>query len=442
MFEKLFQLQTRGSSAKTEIMAGLATFMTMAYIVFVNPAVLSTDFAGNPTGLSSDAALLATCLAAAVASLLMGFYANLPIAQAPGMGENFFFVTVVMALSAAGVAESWRVALGITLIAGLLFLLISILKLRKALLNAVSSSQKNAIAVGIGLFIAFIGLQNAGIIIDSPGTLVSFNGNLLQADVAVFLFGLLLTAILMARRVTGAIIWGILGSTLLSIVLGKVEFTGVFGLPQDHAFLQFDLGGALRLYAIPFIVIFLFMDLFDTMGTIIGVSEQMDEGLKDERFESNKPFVSDAVGTVVGACTGSSTVTSYIESAVGVGYGGKTGLTAVTTGVLFLLALVFTPMVGMIGKYGPITAPALVVVGSLMVRNVSKIDWSDATEAVPAFLIILGIPLSYNIHDGLAMGFIAYPVLKLGAGRKQEINWILIVVALLFLMRYILIRDY
>jgi len=440
MFEKIFRLSEKNTTIRTEIIAGLTTFMTMAYIIFLNPAILSTDFAGNPTGLSSDAAMLATCLAAAIATLLMGLYANFPIAQAPGMGENFFFVTVVMALSAMGVADSWRVALGITLISGLLFLLLSLLKFRKAIIDAVSPSLKNAIAVGIGLLIAFIGFQNGGIILDAPGSLVQFNSQFLQTDVLVFFFGLFLTAILFVRKVRGAILWGILASALLSLVIGKVQFTGIVGLPQDHAFFKFDILGALKLYAIPFIVVFLFMDLFDTMGTLIGVGEQMGIMEENKLPGANRALISDAVGTVVGSCTGTSTVTSYIESAVGVQYGGRTGLTSVITGLLFLLALLFAPLAGMIGKYAPITAPALVIVGSMMVRNVSKIDWEDYSEAIPAFLIVLGIPLSYNIHDGLAMGFIAYPVIKLAAGKREEINWLIVVVAVLFILRYVFVN--
>ena len=345
-----------------------------------------------------------------------------------------------MALSAMGVADSWRVALGITLISGLLFLFLSLLKFRKAIIDAVSPSLKNAIAVGIGLLIAFIGFQNGGIILDAPGSLVQFNSRFLQADVLIFFFGLLLTAILFVRRVRGAILWGILASALLSLVIGKVQFTGLVGLPQDHAFFKFDILGALKLYAIPFIVVFLFMDLFDTMGTLIGVGEQMGIMEENKLPGANRALISDAVGTVVGSCTGTSTVTSYIESAVGVQYGGRTGLTSVITGLLFLLALLFAPLAGMVGKYAPITAPALVIVGSMMVRNVSKIDWEDYSEAIPAFLIVLGIPLSYNIHDGLAMGFIAYPVIKLAAGKREEINWLIVVVAVLFILRYVFVN--
>lgn len=439
MLEKLFRLSEKNTTIRTEIVAGLTTFMTMAYIIFLNPSILSTDFAGDPTGLSTDAAMLATCLAAAIATLLMGLYANFPIAQAPGMGENFFFVSVVMALSAMGVADSWRTALGITLISGVIFLVLSLLKFRKAIIDAVSPSLKNAIAVGIGLLIAFIGFQNGGIILDSPGSLVQFNSDFLQTDVLIFFFGLFLTAILFVRGVRGAILWGILASAVLSIIAGKVQYSGFVGLPQDHAFFEFDLVGALKLYALPFIVVFLFMDLFDTMGTLIGVGEQMGIMEENKLPGANRALISDAVGTVVGSCTGTSTVTSYIESAVGVQYGGRTGLTSVVTGLLFLLALLFAPLAGMIGKYAPITAPALVIVGSMMVRNVSKIDWADYSEAIPAFLIVLGIPLSYNIHDGLAMGFISYPIIKLAAGKREDVNWLIILVAVLFVARYVFV---
>lgn len=439
MLEKWFRLEEKGTTVRIELTAGLTTFMTMAYIVFVNPAILSTDFAGNPTGLPQDAALLATCLAAFVATTLMGLYANFPIAQAPGMGENFFFVTVVMALAAAGVTNAWRVALGIVFLSGVLFLLLSLLKFRKAIIDAVSPSLKNGIAVGIGLLIAFIGLQNAGVIVASPGTAVAFNDDFFQANVLIFFAGLLATAILHVRRIRGAILWGILLTTILSLMAGQVRYEGVFGLPREHAFFRFDLAAALKFQFLPFLVVFLFMDLFDTMGTIIGVAEQA--GLMEDNKlpGANRALVSDAVGTLVGACSGTSTVTSFIESTVGVEYGGRTGLTSVATGFLFLLALFFTPLIGMVGKYLPITAPALVLVGTMMMRNVAKIDWGDYSEAIPAFFIILGIPLSYNIHDGLAMGFIAYPVIKLFSGKGRDVNWLIYVVALLFLLRYALI---
>ena len=440
MFEKLFKLQEKDSTIRVEVMGGITTFLTMAYIIFVNPAVLSVDFAGNPTGLSLEAAMLATCLAAFAATMLMGLYANFPIAQAPGMGENFFFVSVVMALTAMGVADSWKVALGITFIAGVIFLALALFKFRKAIIDAVSPSLKNGIAVGIGLFIAFIGFQNGKLILASEGTLVQFNTNLLQTETIIFFVGLLATAVLFVRRVRGAIIWGILLTTVLSMIAGKVRYTGILGLPHDHAFFEFDLIGALKLTCVPFIVVFLFMDMFDTAGTLIGVGEQMGI-MKDNKLPgANRALVSDAVGTLVGSCTGTSTVTSFIESVVGVQYGARTGLASVVTGLLFLFALFFTPLVGMIGNYLPITAPALVIVGAMMMQNIQKIDWKDYSEAIPAFLVILGIPLSYSIHDGLAMGFIAYPIIKLLSGRGREINWLIALVAVLFILRYALIK--
>jgi len=436
MLEKLFKLQEKGSSVKIEVMAGLTTFLTMAYIIFLNPAILS-----NGANMEEGAVLLATCVAAFAATVLMGLYANLPIAQAPGMGENFYFIIVVTALVKMNVTNSWQVALGIVFIAGIVFLLLSLLRVRKAIIDAVSPSIKNSIAVGIGLLIAFIGFQNGGIILDAQGSLVQFNSNLLQAEPLIFFAGLFITSVLFVRKVRGAIIYGIIASTIIAVIAGKVSFSGVIGLPEQHAIFKLDILGALKLHFIPFILIFLFMDMFDTMGTLIGVGEQMDIMQDNKLPGGNRAMISDAVGTVVGACTGTSTVTSYIESAVGVQYGGRTGLTSVVAGLLFLFALFFKPVVGMVGQYMPITAPALVIVGAMMVRNVSKIDWSDYSEAIPAFLIILGIPLSYNIHDGLAMGFIAYPIIKLCSGKGKEINWLMGLVAVIFILRYVLIKT-
>jgi AGZA family xanthine/uracil permease-like MFS transporter len=437
---RLFKLDQHNTTVRRELVAGLTTFMTMSYIIFVQPTVLSTDFAGNPTGLSSDAVLLATCVSAAIATLIMGLYANYPIALAPGMGENFFFVSVIMALTAKGISNSWQVALGIVFIAGVVFLLLSLLKVRELIINAVSPSLKNGIAVGIGLFIAFIGLRNAGIILAAQGTAVRFNTNLLDPRVLIFFFGLFLTVILLARKVHGAILWGILASSVVSFVSGQVSNFGIIGLPQDTAILKFDILGALTWQCLPFIVIFLFMDMFDTMGTLIGVGEQAGY-IKDNKLpRANQALVADAAGTVAGAALGTSTVTSYIESAVGVEYGGRTGLVGVMCAALFLLSLLFSPLVGMIGRFAPITAPALVIVGAMMMKNVFKIVWDDYTEALPAFLILIGIPLSFSIADGLAMGFIAYPVIKLATGKGKQISWLMYVLAVLFIARYIFIR--
>jgi len=299
---------------------------------------------------------------------------------------------------------------------------------------------KNGIAVGIGLLIAFIGFQNAGIIIKDPATAVKFNSNILQVNVLIFLAGLIVTSVLHVRKIRGSIVWGIFFATVLALIAGQVKYEGVFGFPKDHAIMKFDLIAALKFQFLPFIIVFLFMDLFDTMGTIIGVAEQGGFMEENKLPRANRALVSDAVGTVVGACSGTSTVTSFIESTIGVEYGARTGLASVATGFLFLFALFFTPLIGMIGKYLPITAPALVIVGTMMMRNVKKIEWDDFSEAIPAFLMILGIPLSYNIHDGLAIGFIAYPIIKIFSGRGKEVNWLLYVVAALFLLRYAFIK--
>ncbi len=438
MLDRLFKLQEKGTTIRVEVMAGLATFMTMAYIIFVNPTILSVDYVGNSTGLSVDAALLATCLAAFVASVFMGLYANFPIVQAPGMGENFFFVTVIMALTARGVTNSWQVALGIVFISGIIFLILSIFRVREAIIDAVSPSLKNGIAAGIGLLIAFIGLKGSGVI-ETTEAAIKLTGDVMQPGVLIFFAGLFLTAVLHVRGVRGAILWGILFNTLLAVALGEVRYEGIVGLPQDHAFFKFDLGTALSFRFLPFVIVFLFMDMFDTVGTLIGVSEQA--GLmQDNRLPgANRALLSDAVGTVVGACSGTSTVTSFVESSVGVEYGGRTGLVSVTAGLLFLVALFFTPLVGMVGKHPAITAPALVIVGAMMARNVRKIVWEDFSEAVPAFLVMLGIPLTFSVADGLAMGFVAYPVIKLCSGRRRDVSWLMIVVAVFFVLRYTLI---
>ena len=445
MIEKLFKLSKNKTNVRTELFAGLTTFFTMAYIIFVNPAILSVDFAGNPTGLDFNAVMLATCLAAAIATFIMGVYANYPIAQAPGMGENFFFVSVIMSVSALGIADAWQVALGIVFISGVLFLIISLFNIREKLMNAISPSLKNGIAVGIGFFIAFLGLQNAKVLTSNPGTLLQLNGNLVNADIGIFLFGLVVISILLIKRVKGAILIGILLSAVLSVILGKIEFTGLISKPPSIAptFLKMNLAGVFKLIpfkeAISFIVILLFMDVFDTIGTIVGVGEQA--GLiKDNRLpRANRALMSDAIGTVAGACLGTSTVTSYIESASGVETGGRTGLTSVFVSFFFVLAIFFSPLVKMISSFKPITAPALVIVGAMMVRNVSKIDWSDYSESIPAFLTMAGIPLTCSISNGLAFGFISYPLLKLFSGKVKETSWLVYILGGIFLLRYILL---
>ena len=443
MWERLFHLSASRTDLRTELLAGVTTFLTMAYIVFVQPAVLSTDLAGRPTGLDFGAVLVATCLASAFASIFMGLFARYPIALAPGMGENFFFVSVVMGLASLGVANPGRTALGMVFISGVAFIFLTLVRVREALIDAISPSMRNGIAVGIGLFIAFIGLRNGGLIVAKGGTLLGLNAHLASADAAVFTLGLVTAGVLLVRRGRGALLWGILASAALALVLGKVRFGGVLGLPVVHqrAAFTLDVAAALRPSLVPFIIVFLFMGLFDTVGTLIGVAEQANLLEQDRLPRANRALLVDATGITLGACLGTSTVTCYIESAAGVAVGGRTGLTSVVTGTLFLLALLFGPLIGMIGNYPPVTSPALVLVGAMMMQNARKIEWGDYSESIPAFLIIAGIPLSYSIADGLALGFVGFPVIKLLAGRARDVRWLSYLMAALLVLYFLFVRS-
>ncbi|MBI3314209.1 MAG: NCS2 family permease [Candidatus Omnitrophica bacterium] len=444
MLERIFRLSENNTNVRTELLAGITTFLTMAYIIFVNPAVLSKDFSGNPTGLDFGAVLLATCLASAAASILMGLYARYPIALAPGMGENFFFVSVIMGLQTLGMAEAWRVALGIVFVSGVIFIFVSLFGAREALVYSLSPSLRSAIAVGIGLLIAFIGLKNAGILIAKPGIGIGLNPHLYSAQVGIFCFALLLTVFLEIRRVPGALILGILGGAIFALLLGQIQWTGkIFGLPEIHqsAIFALDIRRALSPTAFPFVLVFFFMVLFDTTGTLVAVAQHGGFMKGRELPRAKEVFLVDALATAGGACLGTSTVTSFIESIAGVEQGGKTGLTSVTTGVLFLAAVFFSPLIGLVGQHAAITAPALLLVGVLMAQNVRSIDWNDLSEALPSFLIMLGIPLTYSIADGVALGLISYPVVKILSGKTKEIPWLLYPVALLLLAYFIFIRS-
>ncbi|MDB6122568.1 MAG: family permease [Pedosphaera sp.] len=468
MLERFFRLSENGTTVRIELLAGLTTFLTMAYIIVVQPAVLSGAMFGMKTGMDIGAITTATCLSAALATAIMALYARYPIAQAPGMGQNFFFVfSAVPAAVAAGYANGWQVALGAVFISGVLFLIMSLFGLRQMIFDAVSPSLKNGIAVGIGLFIAFIGLQNTGLILKDPGTAVKMNVHFASPDLVVFFFGLLLTAVLHVRKVRGSILWGIVGATLLAVILKlflpqlpqsiagsplvtesmlskRFEFAkGFMSAPPSLAptFMKMDIVHALSAPMLPFVFVFLFMLVFDAIGTLIGVAEQAGF-IKDNKLpRAKEAMLSDAVGTVAGAALGTSTVTSFIESAAGVEQGGRTGLTGLTTAVLFLLALFFSPLIAMIGSYPAITAPALVIVGAMMCQNVGKIDWRDYSESVPAFLTMIGIPLSYSIADGMALGFISYPIIKLFSGRGSEVRWLTYTLAIVLLAYFILIRS-
>ena len=437
MLQRLFKMDELGTSVRTEFLGGTTTFMTMAYIVFVNPAVLSG------AGMDFGAVMTATCISAAVATLAMGLAANYPIALAPGMGENFFFLTVVV-----GMGVSWEVALAAVFVSGVVFFILTFARIREMIIDAVPDSLKHAIAVGIGLFIAFIGLTGAGIVERSDvGGLLKL-GDVSRAPTLVACAGLLLTIVLMARRFRGAILVGILFSTALAWALGLVHWQGLVAAPPSLAptFLRLDLRGLLDAAMVPVVVIFLFMAVFDAIGTLIGVSDQAGL-LKDGKLPRATPaLLADSSGTVVGSLLGTSTVTAYLESATGVEVGARTGLANMVTGALFVLALFFFPIVKMVGggitmedgtQLSPMTAPAMIVVGALMVGNIRKIDWSDLTESFPAFMVIVGIPFCNSIADGIAFGFVIYPVFKLLTGRAREASPLVYALGILFLARYL-----
>ena len=436
----------------------------MAYIIFVQPAVLSGALTGTPTGMDFGAVTVATCLAAALATGIMGLYARFPVAQAPGMGQNFFFVlSIIPAAAAAGHPEPWRAALGVIFVAGVLFLILSVLGIRQLMIDALSASMKSAIGAGIGVFIAFVGLQNASVVVRDPGTAVSLTARLDSPDSLLFFFGLGVTSILYARRVPAALLLG-MASTLIaalatrallaiapdggapatSMLMTRFEIADqLMAMPPSMAptFLRLDVAAALSWELLPLVILVLFMDMFDTIGTLVAVAQRARLMRGDRLLRSGRALLSDAIGTVAGAALGTSTVTSYVESAAGVEQGGRTGLTAVVAAGLFLVALPLTPLIAMIGSYPPITAPVLVIVGALMMRSAATIEWDDATEALPAFLTLIGIPLTYSIADGIALGLIAYPILKLSTGRGHEANWMSRLLAVVLAGYFVLLRP-
>ncbi len=423
--ERFFRFHEHQTTWRTEILAGLTTFITMAYIIFVNPAILSE------TGMSLPAVTLATCLCAALGSFLMGALANLPLALAPGMGLNAYFTYTVV----KGMGIPWPTALGAVFLSGVLFLLLTATGLRQRLVAAIPVELHAAVAGGIGLFIAFIGLRNAGIIVPSPATTVTL-GNLRAPGTALACFGLLLIATLQALRVRSAMLLGVLGTMLLGVLAHQVAWHPTVLHLSDLRATAFhlDLRGALHLNALEIIFVFLFVDLFDNIGTLVAVTERA--GLippsgKIPRL--NRIFFADATATVAGSLLGTSTVTSYIESAAGVAAGGRTGVTAITTGVLFLLAIVVAPLVGTIPTFA--TAPALILVGALMLGSAGRIPWDEPRIAIPAFLTILTIPLTYSIATGLSLGLVSFAAIELLTGRATRQHATLYALAALFLLR-------
>jgi len=434
-----FELEKRGTDIKTEFIAGATTFMTMAYIIFVNPAILSA-----PSGSNMDfrAVTAATCIAAAFATLMMGFLANYPIALAPGMGLNAFFSFVVC----GKMGVPWQTALGIVFASGVIFTLLSTSKIRELIVNSIPQSLKLASAAGIGLFIAFIGLKSAGFVISDPNTFVTF-GTLGSPPTLLSFTGLIILIMLSARKVKGAILISILITGIIGITFGMVEFTNILGTADlSKTFFKLDVIDIFQLKYLAPILIFLFFDMFDTIGTLVGVGEQAGF-IKDGKLpRGNRALVSDSVGTIAGSLLGTSTVTSYIESTAGISSGGRTGLANVFTAIFFISALFFVPLAEMFGGgykisenvyLYPVTAPALIVVGSLMMGNIKKIQWEDITEAFPAFLTIILMPLTFSIAEGLAAGFVFYAFLKLVSGRGHEASWLVYVLSLILILRYI-----
>lgn len=430
MLEKLFKLSEHNTSVRTELLAGVTTFLTMAYIIFVNPSILSQ------TGMDQGAVFVATCLAAAFGCFIMGLYANYPVAQAPGMGLNAFFTFGVV----MGMGYSWQVALGAVFLSGIAFLILSMFKVREWIVNSIPNSLRIGIGAGIGLFLALIALKNAGIVVSNPATIVGL-GDLTSLQPALAVLGFFLIIAMAHKQIKGAVLYAILIITALGLAFGDVKFGGVMAMPPSLAptFMQLDLtsgfttaSGAFNFAMLSVVFAFLFVILFDTSGTLIAVADKAGMLDKNGRLPRlGKALMSDAVSTVAGAVLGTSSTTSYIESASGVAAGGRTGLTAVTVGGLFLLALFLSPLAGMVPAYA--TAGALFYVAILMMSSLAKVDWDDLTEAAPVAVVTLMMPLSFSIAHGIELGFIAYAAIKLLSGRYKDVSVSVWVLAALFL---------
>ena len=434
--ERAFHLAENGTTVRRELLGGATTFMTMSYIIFVQPAVLGA------TGMDKGAVMVATCLAAALATLLMGLLARYPIALAPAMGHNVFFAVVVC----GAMGFTWQVALGANFLSGLLFVVLAFFGVWGKMVAAVPDSLKYGIAVGIGLLIALVGLEYGGIVVASPGALVTL-GDITSPPVLLVLFGLALTAVLLVVRFPGAILVGLLATAAAGLPLGVVKFHGVVAPVPSLAptFLKLDIAGAVESGVVTVVFVFFLLDVFDTIGTLVGVGGA-GGFLKDGRLpRTDKAMMADAAGTIGGVLLGTSTVTSYIESVTGIAQGARTGLANVATSALFLGALFFSPLAMMIGGevayrglvLRPVIAPALILVGSMMMKCVKLIDWDDLTESIPAFLCVIVMPLTLSITEGISFGVISYALLKLASGRGRRVHALIYIVAGLFVLRYV-----
>jgi AGZA family xanthine/uracil permease-like MFS transporter len=425
--ERYFEFEALGTNWKTEILAGVTTFMTMAYIVFVNPSILAE------AGMPLTAVVAATCVSAAFGSLMMGILARYPIALAPGMGLNAYFAYTVV----KGMGVSWQAALGAVFISGVVFLLLTAIGVRQLIVSAIPTELYSAVGAGIGLFIALVGFRNSGVIVPNAATTVAL-GNLRDPNTLLALFGLLLIGALMAWRVKAAMLLGILGTTAVGVAAGLVHW-------QPHTYrlsdiagtaFQLDLNATFKLGFFEIVFVFLFVDLFDNVGTLVAVGKKAGLFDKANRIPRvNRILISDASATIVGALSGTSTVVSYIESAAGVVAGGRSGVTAIVTGLLFLVALFVAPVVGVIPAAA--TAPALIIVGCMMMSAIGDIDWTDPVIAISAFLTMTAIPLTFSIANGLAFGFTSYTLLKLVGGQGRKVNWLVYVLTALFILRFV-----
>ncbi|GAB6099973.1 NCS2 family permease [Halanaerocella petrolearia] len=430
LLDSLFNLEEHNTDVRTEVMAGITTFMTMAYIIFVNPSIVSK------TGMPIEAVMIATAMSSAFATLCMAFLANYPFALAPGMGINAYFTyTVVL-----GMGLSWQEALGAVFISGLIFIVLTLTKVRKRIINAMPTNLKSAISAGMGLFIALLGMENAGIVVNSKATLVTL-GDLTTPATLLAIVGIIITVLLMAKEFKGSILIGIVITTALGIPFGVVEAPeALIKVPAladwKPVMFQADIGGALDVGLFTVIFSFLFVDMFDTAGALIGVSQQ--GGFLDE--DGNLPKVdnalfADSIGTIAGSMMGTPTVTTYVESATGVAQGGRTGLTGVVVALCFVLSIFFSPVIAIVPAAA--TAPALIIVGSMMMQNALHIEWDKVTESIPAFITIIAMPFTYSISTGISLGFIFYPIIKFLYGEGRQVDWIVYIFGGLFIVKYI-----
>ncbi len=428
--ENMFKLKEHNTTVRTEVIAGITTFMTMAYIIIVNPIILSE------AGMDFGSVLTATCLSAGLTTILMALYANYPFALAPGMGLNSFFAIVVV----AGMGYSWELALAAVFVEGIIFIIMSFLKIREAIIDSIPTNLKYAVSVGIGLFIAFIGFANAGIV-EAGGAILQL-GDMKDPNAILAIVGLIITGVLLYKKVKGALFIGILLTTIIGFFMGVTKLPeGIIEIssmkPTFLAAFSVDWSELFSLNFIIVIFTFLFVDIFDTVGTVIGVASKADMLDKEGKLpKASQVLLTDAIGTTIGALFGTSTVTTYVESASGVAEGGRTGLTSLTTGILFLFALLFSPIFLIVPSAA--TAPALILVGLFMMEPIKKIDLEDFTEAIPAFLTIIMMPIAYSISEGIVFGMLSYTLLKALTGKAKEVSIVMYVLSLIFILRFII----